>query len=235
MRRFEAWYYNHCSFVSAPYQGLIERMREVGFHKAGHAVPNPVNLTLFCPPAVRANDAPVILYAGRLSGEKHIDIVMHAVALLVPRYASLSFVITGDGASRAELEALAQNLGIGKNVRFAGFLSHEKLNTEFCNADIFAIMSTSDSQSLTLMQAYATGLPAVGARSHGLIDYIPAECGFSVPPGDYRAAAGALEKLIMDKVLRERMGAAGRAFVAQFEPQKIAERWEKIYSRFAHP
>ena len=231
MRRFEAWYYNHCSFVSAPYQGLIERMREAGFRKAGRAVPNPVNLTLFCPPAVRANDAPVILYAGRLSGEKHVDVVMRAVALLIPRFSKLSFVIAGDGASRGELEALARTLGIGRAVRFAGFLSHEKLNTEFCNADVFAIMSTSDSQSLTLMQAYATGLPAVGARSHGLIDYIPAECGFSVPPGDVPACAAALEKLIADRPLRERMGKAGTEFVAEFAPERIVKRWEEIYSQ----
>ena len=116
-------------------------------------------------------------------------------------------------------------------MRFAGFLSHEKLNTEFCNADVFAIMSTSDSQSLTLMQAYATGLPAVGARSHGLIDYIPAECGFSVPPGDVPACAAALEKLIADRPLRERMGKAGTEFVAEFAPERIVKRWEEIYSQ----
>lgn len=231
MRRFEAWYYNHCSFISAPYQGLIDHMREAGFRREGAAVPNPVDVSLFCPPPGRKNNGPVILYAGRLSGEKRIDVVLRAVALLVPRFPNLSFVIAGDGAGRSKLEALARELGIAKNVRFAGFLSHEALSREFCAADIFSIMSTSDSQSLTLMQAYASGLPAVGARSHGLIDYIPSECGFLVPPGDYRACAEALQKLITDPALRERMGEAAARFVSQFSPANIALRWEEIYAR----
>lgn len=232
MRRFEAWYYNHCSFVSAPYQKLIDRMREAGFRREGGAVPNPVDVSFFCPPATgRDNEEPVILYAGRLSDEKRIDVTLRAVALLVHRFPKLTFVIAGDGAGRPTLEALVRELDIGRHVRFAGFLTHEKLSEEFCKADIFAIMSTSDSQSLTLMQAYATGLPAVGARSHGLIDYIPPQCGFSITPGNHRAAADALEKLITNRALRERMGAAGRDFVAQFAPSKIAERWEEIYTR----
>lgn len=232
MRRFEAWYYNHCSFVSAPYAGLIARMREARFRRDGGAVPNPVDVSLFCPPlSGRRNTSPVILYAGRLSGEKRIDVVMRAVALLVPRFPNLSFVIAGDGASRLELEALAEKLGIAQNVRFAGFLSHEDLNREFCAASIFSIMSTSDSQSLTLMQAYASGLPAVGARSHGLIDYIPADCGFLVEPGDVPACAAALETLILDVPLRERMGATANRFVAQFSPANIATRWEEIYKQ----
>ncbi len=233
MRRFEAWYYNHCSFVSAPHQALIERMREKGFRREGGAVPNPVNGSFFCPPSERTNEKPVILYAGRLSGEKRVDVLMRAVALLVPRHPELSFVIAGDGAARSALEALARKLGIEKRVRFAGFLSHEKLALEFCNADIFSIMSTSDSQSLTLMQAYATGLPAVGARSNGLIDYIPPPCGFLVEPGDYRACAAALEKLIADKALREQMGKAATDFVARFAPEKVAALWENLYAQAA--
>ena len=232
MRRYERWYYNHCAYVSAPYQGLIEHMREAGFRREGGAVPNPVNLSVFCPPETgRGERAVTILYSGRLSDEKRIDVALRAFALLVPRFSTLSFVIAGAGAGRPKLEALVHELNVSEQVRFTGFLPHEELDREFCNADIFIIMSTSDSQSLTLMEAYATGLPAVGARSHGLIDYIPSACGFLVEPGDYRAAAAALEKLISDKELRERMGAAGSTFVAQFSPDNMARRWEEVYQR----
>ncbi len=240
MRRYEAWYYNHCSFVSAPYAALIARMREKGFLRNGGAVPNPVELSTFCPPKADEKSAlrrekghagPVILYAGRLAGEKRIDVVLRAVALVAKRIPNLSFVIVGSGSADGALKSLARELGIEKNVRFTGFLSHEAMSREFCAADIFAIMSTSDSQSLTLMQAYSSGLPAVGARSHGLIDYMPPECGILVPPGDAGACAQALEKLILDVPLRERMGKAAVEFVAQFAPENIAARWEEIYKQ----
>ncbi len=88
MRRYDAWYYNHCAFITAPFAKLIENMRAVGFHQPGKALPNPVVHTLFNPPTPEEKktlrekfgfEGPVVLYAGRNSGEKHHDDVLHAI------------------------------------------------------------------------------------------------------------------------------------------------------------
>jgi glycosyltransferase involved in cell wall biosynthesis len=92
------------------------------------------------------------------------------------------------------------------------------------------MMSTADSQSISLMQAYASGMPAVCARARGLPDYTPPQCGILVEPGDVGGATEALRRLLGDEALRQRMGQAGMEFVKQFAPAAITERWEKIYA-----
>lgn len=243
MRRYDAWYYNHCAFVTAPYAKLIERMREKGFRKPGRALPNPANLAEFTPADAEAKaeakrsfelTGPVILYAGRLGVEKRVDVIIRAVAILAKQFPALTFVATGHGAAKRGLEALAHELGVEKQVRFTGFLPHDALPRAYRAADVFAFMSTSDSQSLALMQAYASGVPAVCANARGLPDYTPPEVGFLVPPGDYRALAEKLSLLLRDDALRSRMGKTALAYVQRFAPALIAEEWEGVYRDAIH-
>ncbi|OGC86262.1 hypothetical protein A3D70_00275 [Candidatus Adlerbacteria bacterium RIFCSPHIGHO2_02_FULL_54_18] len=238
MRKYDAWYYNHCDFVTAPYAKLLERMREKGFTKPGRAVANPAELELFTPatPAERAEHkralgltGPTLLYVGRLGVEKRVDVLIRALALLQKEFRTITLIATGHGAAEAGLKKLAVRLGVEKNMYFTGFLSREALSDVYKAADVFAFMSTSDSQSISLMQAYATGTPAVCARARGLPDYTPSEAGFLVEPGDHAALAEKLKLLLTDSALRERMGAAATDYVKKFSPEKIALEWEQIY------
>jgi 1,2-diacylglycerol 3-alpha-glucosyltransferase len=240
MRRFDAWYYNHCDFVTTPYQTLIERMRAAGFTKPARALANPAKLNDFIPavPGERETlkrrfdlKGPVVLYVGRLGVEKRVDVVVRALPTLKIRYPNLTLVMTGHGSAERGLHTLAKKLGVEENVRFVGFLDHHALIDIYKTADVFAFMSTSDSQSISLMQAYAAGVPAVCARARGLPDYTPRECGFLVEPGDDRALAERIMLLLSDAALRERMGAAARNFVKQFSPSNIAQEWEKVYTQ----
>ena len=208
------------------------------FHKPGRAVANPAELEAFEPatPEEKAEykrslglTGPVVLYAGRLGVEKRVDVVVRAIALLVKDFPTITLVATGHGAAEGGLKALAQNLGVGRHVKFTGFLSRATLPHAYKTADVFAMMSTSDSQSIALMQAYSSGVPAVCARARGLPDYTPKEAGFLVEPGDHKALAEKLKLLLNDSYLRERMGAAAAGYVKKFSPEKIADEWEQIY------
>ena len=240
MRRYDAWYYNHCDFVTAPYAKLLERMREVGFKKPGVAVANPAELAVFTPatPVERAEhkrvlgiSGPVVLYVGRLGVEKRVDVIVRALALLLKDFPTITLVVTGHGAAENGLKKLAQKLGVGRHVKFTGFLSRATLPHAYKTADVFAMMSTSDSQSIALMQAYSSGTPAVCTRARGLPDYTPADCGFLVEPNDHRALAEKIKLLLNDPILRERMGRAAAEFVKQFSPPKIAGEWEDVYRK----
>ena len=238
MRRWDARYYNHCTLVTAPYAKLIERMREVGFTRQGQALANPAELSAFSPASAadKAEQArsfgltgPVILYAGRLGSEKRVDVIIRALPALLREFRTLTFVATGHGAAAKSLRKLAQNLGVGKNVHFTGYLPRTALPHAYKAADVFAMMSTSDSQSIALMQAYASGIPAVCARARGLPDYTPQSCGFLVEPGDHKALAQKLALILRDDSLRATMGAAALAYAQQFAPATIAGQWEEVY------
>lgn len=238
MRAYDSWYYNHCEFVTTPYSGLITRMREKGFKKPARAVANPVELVAFTPTTPKERDEyknsfgllwPVILYVGRLGVEKNVDVILHAVALLVKKFPTLTFVITGHGAAEDRIKKLVQKLAIGRHVHFTGFLSRAMLPHVHKTADVFAMMSTSDSQSIALMQAYASGIPAVCARARGLPDYTPSDCGFLVEPGDCHALAEKLSLMLSDDALRERMGKAAAEYAKRFATGIIAKEWEGVY------
>lgn len=238
-RRLDAYYYNHCAYITAPYQALITSMQQKGFKRSGKAIPNPVELPLFYPvqnedekDALRKDMGlaePVVIYSGRIASEKRIDVLLHAVKLLTPHFPSLSLLITGLGVEHHNLRILAHQLAIEKWVHFTGFVPPDELARYYRASDAFVIMSTADSQSLSLMQAYATGVPAVCARSKGLPDYTPSDCGFLVEPGDHRALAEKLKLLLNDDALRERMGKAAVTFAKTLSPEKIAKEWEEIY------
>ncbi|MEK7068621.1 MAG: glycosyltransferase [Patescibacteria group bacterium] len=238
MRRWDAHYYNHCDFVSAPYARLIERMRTAGFAKPGRAVSNPADVHEFMLPTPKERaehreafglTGPTLLYAGRLGVEKRVDVMVRATALLVKQFPTFTFVATGHGAARRSLERLAQRLGIGTHVRFTSYLSRAALPHVYQAADVFGMTSTSDSQSLALMQAYASGLPAVLARARGLPDYAPKECSFLIEPGDAKAFAEAAALVLGDESRRAQMSVAAAAYVTRFDPSLIAGEWERIY------
>ena len=242
-RRFFAWYYNRCEFVTAPYQGLIDDMRAVGFKKNARALPNPIPTNVFRlasgeekATAKKRRDlqGSVILYSGRLAPEKHIDVIIRAVANISAKH-PVTFVVTGHGVAEEYLRALARELHIEEAVRFTGFVGFERLAEFYRAADIFAILSTAETQSLALMQAYASGLPAIAARARGLVHYVPEGVGFLVEPGNVEELSEKLVALLADAKLREQMGKSGHAFVSQCSPRMIADAWERIYKEHARP
>jgi glycosyltransferase involved in cell wall biosynthesis len=238
MRSYDAWYYNHCAVVTTPYKMLISRMREKGFHRPAHVVANPVDIASFRPAtreekteAKRALglSGPVLLYTGRLGVEKKIDVIVRALAIILKQIPDLTFIATGHGAAEKSLRALARDLGVDASVRFPGFIPRADFPRLYHAADIFTMLSTCDSQSIALMQAYASGIPAVCARARGLPDYTPEDSGFLVEPGDVHSLASTLVTLLRDDALREEMGKAARIFVERFSPENIARDWLHTY------
>lgn len=236
-RRFFAWYYDRCAYVSAPYPGLIESMKEAGFKSKAHAIANPYLSKLFTRPTASEKEAakvrrgltgPVILYSGRLAPEKHIDVIIKALAQ-VRKKIPATLVITGHGIAEIPLRTLAKELNMEECVRFTGFVGFERLCEFYHAADVFVIMSTAETQSLALMQAYGSALPAIVARARGLVHYTPPECGYLIEPGDLNALVESMERLLADANLRATMGHAGAEFVKRFTPGIIADEWEAIY------
>ncbi|MDO8548424.1 MAG: glycosyltransferase [bacterium] len=235
---WEQWYYNRCRFVTAPYQGLIDEMRKRGLHVEGRGQANPVPFASTPSTAEEKTaakvelklDGPALLCSGRLAPEKKVGDILKALALLVKDFPTLTLIITGHGSAEPSLKKLVQELKIEKNVRFVGFVDSSQLPLLYRAADVYVIMSTAETQSLSLMQAFAAGLPAVSAKARGLVDYTPPEAGFLVEPGAIAGLAARLTELLKNDSLRERMGLAGAQFVTTLSPAHIADEWEKIYS-----
>lgn len=103
------------------------------------------------------------------------------------------------------------NKGISNKVIFAGFLSGQQLSNEYRKADIFVLPTLQEGFGMAVFEAMSFGLPVVVSKTGGVMEQITdGEEGFFVPPGDVKALADKLNKLIADSELRIRMGTLGR-------------------------
>ncbi len=237
--RLVSWYYNRCDFVTAPSQGILDEMRLYGFHQPCRVISNPIDVGIFFSASQEEYielkktfhlSSFTLLYTGRLAPEKHVDDILRAVALLKEEIPELGLAITGHGEAEVSLRALAEELGITERVQFFGTVSIEDHARMYRAADVFGIMSTAETQSLSMMKAMATGIPVIGARARGLAEYIRHdENGFLVEPSNYTMLAEKILFLYHHPEERKRLGAEGQETVKKFSKEVIALEWQKLY------
>lgn len=170
-------------------------------------VPNGVDLDTFRPAETRKRTAPTsILFVGRLSMQKNLDVLIDALSGLVGCW---SLTLVGDGPLRGELEARCREAGV--SALFTGTIPHSGLPEVYRAADVFVLPSVVEGHPKALVEAMACGLACVGADVEGVRDVIiPGENGLLVAPGA-EALREALARLIADADERSRLGAAARA------------------------
>ena len=133
-----------------------------------------------------------VLYAGRLSEEK-------GVLELVAAAGDLNLVVAGDGPLRRRVP------------QARGFLPNDELQHLYARAAVVACPSRREGFGVACLEAMAHGRPVVASAVGGLKDLVvDGETGLLVPPRDPQALRAALERLLADRDLRRRLGAAGR-------------------------
>jgi glycosyltransferase involved in cell wall biosynthesis len=195
-------------------------------------VPYGVDLARFQPIERPPRQHVVIGAASRLSPEKGLDDLLDAFAVVRQRFGdTVSLRIAGEGPERPQLEAQIARLGLGDSVQLLGWLEHEHLPAFLQELDVFTLPSTWEGFGVSAVEASAMQLPVVGTNVHGIPDAVrDGTTGLLVPPADPPSLAAALTRLIDDPVLRSRLGAAGREYVAeQYDWQENARQMERIY------
>ncbi|MCR4256712.1 MAG: glycosyltransferase [Candidatus Uhrbacteria bacterium] len=154
-----------------------------------------------------------ILCVSRLEKEKGIGVLLSAFHLLHTKHPETSLVIVGDGSERATLEKLARSLRIDDAVLFAG--AQHDVTTYLARASAYVQSSYFEGWGLAVIEAAVAGLPIVmtdvGCAGEVIKD---GESGLVVPPGNVKALAEALERVLNDAALRRTLGEAARRAVA---------------------
>jgi glycosyltransferase involved in cell wall biosynthesis len=158
-------------------------------------------------------DAPVILAVGRLSGEKgHADL-FEALATLSRASGNPEFraVVVGDGLEREGLIALAARLGIQDKVVMTGF--QKDVRPFYAMAAMLALPSHSEGSPYVVLEAMSAAVPIAATRVGGVPELIEdGVTGLLVPARSPAAMAQAIERLLRDRPLRERLASAGRQY-----------------------
>lgn len=157
----------------------------------------------------------VILYVGNLTRGKRLDLALMALAEIQDKAGDFVFRLVGDGDERANLEALAKDIGIENRVEFAGFKQRDEVAAEFAGATCFVFPSEYDVWGLVLVEAMAAGVPCVASiRAGATVDLIDdGQTGYAVDFDDIGRVAAHIATLLTDTETATRIGKAGRNFI----------------------
>jgi len=235
---YVAWYYNQCDYITAPDREIITEMQSHGFHGSAQSLSNPIELDRFFPvsPTKKRNlkakfklSHRTVLYAGRLAPEKHLDVIIQAIALVKQKMSEINLVISGHGVLESSLRQLVEKEKLEQNVKFFGTVNRQTHQELYQAADLFVLASTAETQSLSLMKAMASGLPVIGVRARALPEYINQKNGFIIDVGDIHALAEKILLLMTNTSLAHRLGQQGMSDVQKFSARQIAQKWQQIY------
>ncbi len=157
----------------------------------------------------------VVLTLARMEPRKNHSMVIRAIAELLKEQLPIALVCAGDGPDRADLEKLADSLGISQWVKFPGVVPEPEKPQLFASADIFAMPSISVGEmiegfGIVFVEAAAAGVPTVCGLTGGQQEAIVhGKSGFAVEGASVDAVAGAIRKLATDVELRRSFGNEG--------------------------
>lgn len=227
--------------VIAPSADIRQTLLGRGVRAPIEVVPTGVELDRFAPGDRRAARAalglpegdPVLLYVGRLDREKSVERLVAAFEQVVQVVPGARFVLVGDGTRGAALRGGARGSAAGGRMDFRGALPREALPPYYRAADLFVFASETETQGLVLVEAAASGLPAVAVSATGVDEVIESGAtGMLVKP-DPRELAEAAIALLLDPARRRAMGASARAraereFSAARQTRRIAALYEGL-------
>ena len=235
---YVTWFYSRCDFITAPSRSVFEELGADGLCRPHLVVSNPIDTDLFTPACsdecmgVRARFGlcnPTVTYAGRLGREKNIDVLLRAMAVLRDLGVVAQLAIAGHGSYEPTLRALARELRITEQVSFLGTLSQVELAQLLRISDTFVIMSTSETQSMVLLQAMACGIPVVAADTRALPEFVEPANGVLVDPHDPVGLARTLSDLLTSPERRRHLGSGGRMAAERYSVETVTDAWETLY------
>jgi colanic acid/amylovoran biosynthesis glycosyltransferase len=204
-----------------------------------HVVSNAVDLRRLGAPRMDGRESHAVLTVARLVEKKGLPDLVSACGVLARRGVPVRLEIVGDGPLRAELEAAASREGV--TAVFHGALPNEQVLGLYRRATVYClpcvVASTGDRDGLptSVLEAMALGLPVVATALNGLAEAVVDErTGLVVPGHDPAELANALERLLGDRELRDRLARQARSHVEErFALERSVERLRELFSEAA--
>ena len=181
-------------------------------------------------PVIGPRDKNRIIFVGRLTAEKQVEVILEAITKLDPAL-DATFDIVGGGDQRKQLENLTVQLGLADRVTFHGRTSDEELRALLSRASVFTIASIAELQSIATMEAMASALPIVAADAVALPHLVhDGENGYLFEPGDSDALAARLtDVLTADATEYQRMQQASLDGVVIHDINRTLDTFEALY------
>ncbi|MGD0485392.1 MAG: glycosyltransferase family 4 protein, partial [Gemmatimonadales bacterium] len=219
--------------VIAGSAGAAEEARRLGYRGPLAVIPQLGVEVADVPVRAAGRGGPLrVAFAGRLTSEKGVDVLLSAVAGME---APAHLRILGDGPERGRLERLTRELGVADRVQFLGAWPHERVASLWPETDVLVLPSRStprwkEQLGHVLIEAMAHRVAVVGSTCGAIPDVI-GEAGLVFPEGESAALVAHLDLLALDPEARTRCATAGRERVtAEYTNARIAARTRAFHA-----
>ena len=220
------WFLKRADVILVPCEAMRSWVRSIARMSDVVVAPPPVAIDV---PAVSSKPN-LVLFLGRLDAEKGIYDLLEAVAAVRANVPDLRLVCAGEG-DRIGVARYAERLGIADAVKFTGWVGPSGKRALLEHAAVFALPSYKESLPASLIEAMGAGIPAVASPVGGIPEVVvDGATGFLVGAGDTKSLRRALDRLLSDRALAQRMGDAARQAVhAKFNADRAIGTVEDLY------
>jgi glycosyltransferase involved in cell wall biosynthesis len=204
----------------------------VVFAQHGHparVVPNALSLSAFSF-RERSPLRPRLLSTRNLENHYGVDDVIEAFAMLQRAFPEATLTVAGTGSQEARLRRLAADL-CSTGITFLGRVEPEEVPALYARSDIYVNGSLIDNQPLSLLEAFAAGLPVVSTPTGDIVSMIcSGETGLLVPQRNPAALASAITSLLTDPAGAARMARGARERVLAHSWPQVKQGWAQVYA-----
>jgi 1,2-diacylglycerol 3-alpha-glucosyltransferase len=212
--QYVRWFYRYSDVIVTPSKTLQKDLLEHGVKYPVYSLPNMISKVFLTNTKNTKDDTElqnnikeqfgirsdhrIILYCGRVSYEKKLEVLLQAFKGLQKSHPKAFLLIVGDGPHLKNYQKQAVDLNI-TDYAFTGFISHTKLPAIYRMAEFMVTPSDTETQGLTVLEAMSQGLPVIGVARGGVLDYISHQkTGLLSPPGDSQKLGSFMELLLSE-------------------------------------
>ncbi len=244
VKRYVLWklmldLYNLLDAATAPTETAAQILRGQPIHIPVTAISNGIDTHVFFPDptvdraAMRRKygldpERALFLYIGRIDGEKRLEVLLRAVQKA--RRDDFQLAIAGRGAHLPYLRNMASHLNLGNQVVFTGYIPAEDKPALINSADIFAMPSKAELQSIATLEAMASAKPVLAANARALPELVKhRENGYLFNADDVEDATRGMQQLLDDRAGWEAMGQASLARVQLHSLDNTIRLYSELY------
>ncbi|HEY7111961.1 MAG TPA: glycosyltransferase family 4 protein [Thermoanaerobaculia bacterium] len=177
-------------------------------------------------------DAPLVLFAGRVTWQKGPEYFVEAAARVARELPEARFAVAGSGDRLLALRERVRQLGLERRVLFTGFLPPGELDRLYRRADVYVMPSFSEPFGLTALEALRHGTPVIVSRGAGVSEVVRNV--LTVDFGDVEDLASKILSVLLFAPLSTTLSRRGGREVDRLSWRRSAERVRSVYAELAH-
>jgi 1,2-diacylglycerol 3-alpha-glucosyltransferase len=227
--------------VISPSIGMVGILRRLGVNSQVEVVPNGIELETFrqvrgdCRADFGFSPQDILLvYAGRLGPEKSVEFLLRAFLGVGEAIESAHLLIIGGGPEEGQLKKFTAENHLSDRIHFYGMVAYDQIPKYLAMCDIFVTASVTEVHPISVIEAMAAGLPALGIHSVGVGDTIEAGHTGLLSNMNQASFAAHLTRLCLDQELRKEMSLAARKAAEKYSVEKTIQILLEYYERLVY-